>query len=294
MSVDFSHPTKHLLHLEHFVTPALGSSFATSLAQQAETFSQIYGATESELPGVSAVIRTRNDQDRIESLLQDFEDQKYTETQVIVVDTESTDWTTDIAKSFGALVINITQDEFSYPRALNLGFERADNPVVFSTVGHAALSTDVSMAAGANHFKDDKVGGVFVPPLPANWATPIERAASLGNAESIYKPKQLKKAAMGVMGATNAMFSKEAWEELNHFDEQFAAGGEDTEFARVMLAAGYDIIRDPLVAVHHIHGLGPMNYLKQWRHWMRILSGPQEINLDEILARRPDLRAKFD
>lgn len=282
----------HILHPEHFTTPFLGEAFARNLAIQSAQFEAKHDVDQH--PAVSVVIRTRNDEAQLESLFEDFANQVgSTDTQYIVVDTNSTDRTADVARSNGASVVSISQTEFSYPEALNRGFERAENPVVFSTVGHVALATNVLIAAGASHFSDRKVGGVFVPPLPASWASATENVMSLGNAGFIGKAKPIKRAGLGVMGATNAMFNREAWEELDNFDLKFAAGGEDTELARTMIDAGYSIMREPLVSVHHAHGLKLANYARQFKHWLHVAGKPGAFDAGEVLARRPDLSAKF-
>jgi glycosyltransferase involved in cell wall biosynthesis len=277
-----------ILHPEHFITPFYGGSYKDSLAVQAEKF---IGNTDfTDIPPVSVVIRTKNDEFSLLTLMHDLQSQiGNVDTQLIVVDTESTDSTPSVAKAYGAELVTIPQSEFTYPEALNRGFERADNPVVFSLVGHVALATNVAVAAGADHFKEATVVGVFAPPLPTLAASTPERWFSIHNATTINSSKRLDKVGTGVMGATNAMFRKDAWEELGGFDNKYAAGGEDTEFARRMLANGNAIDREPLLTVHHSHGLGLKNTLAQWRHWKKVAKGPVEFNAQELAKRRPDL-----
>jgi rhamnosyltransferase len=135
-------------------------------------------------PNVSIVIRSRNDSAHIRRLFADIRAQIFTGSiEIIVVDTDSRDDTAEYARSQGAKVIHITQEQFTYPKALNLGFTAATHPWVLTVVGHASLSNRLflrSLTYWSHHQKD--LGGVYGLPL-ANWnATIWERI------ENIYAP----------------------------------------------------------------------------------------------------------
>lgn len=108
--------------------------------------------------------------------------------------------------------------------------------------------------------------------------------------EVLRQPRQIKRAGMAVMAATGAIFSRAVWNELGQFDERYQTGGEDTALARAMLANGYDIVKEPALAVHHAHGLGFMATVKELRHYAQTLRSPQALE-DEVLARR---QARFE
>ena len=95
---------------------------------------------------------------------------------------------------------------------------------------------------------------------------------------------------MGVLAANCAMIAKGAWQELGGFDERYQAGGEDTALANSMLKNGYEVVKEPAMSVHHSHGLGLRDYVKQQVHQLQMLGVPQEFNRQELLGRRPDLR----
>ncbi len=88
------------------------------------------------------------------------------------------------------------------------------------------------------------------------------------------------------MAATGAMFSRAVWDELGRFDERYQTGGEDTAFARVMLANNYEIVYEPAMAVHHAHGHSPIATLKELKHFSDTLRGPQLLQGDILAARR--------
>lgn len=99
-------------------------------------------------PNVSVVIRSRNDSAYIGQLLADIRAQDFRgRIEIILVDTASTDQTVALARTQGAKVISLTQAEFTYPRALNLGFEAATHPYVITLVGHSTLASRTLLGA---------------------------------------------------------------------------------------------------------------------------------------------------
>lgn len=249
----------------------------------------------TNLPGISIVIRTLNEAATLDRLLEDIKVQDYpSEPELIVLDNESHDHTAAVARSHGARVINKPRDGFTYAKSLNLSMREASNPVVFTTVGHALLSSKHTLAAGAAHFTDPLTAGVFARTLPGPNASMSECLVAIGNILYMKPPHEAKAkksaiANLGLFAAQNIFVNRDAWEDLDGFDERFESGGEDTDFAIRALASGFKIFEDQAVAVHHTHGLTLANYAKQWIHWSRTLRKPQRLNMAELQARRPDL-----
>jgi GT2 family glycosyltransferase len=172
--------------------------------------------------------------------------------------------------------------------------DAASHDVVFMTVGHARLSNSHTFHAGARHFgKKDSVAGAFGTILPNIGASSVERwSAALDTNRGLARPAtRIKTVGMGVLGCTGAMISKSAWNEAGRFDERYQTGGEDTALARLLLAAGMGIVREPALSVHHSHGLGLKDTLKQLIHQRQTLRTPKQFDREELLQRRPDLRA---
>jgi glycosyltransferase involved in cell wall biosynthesis len=97
--------------------------------------------TKSEGPvDVSAVIRVRNAAADLARCLAALRAQTLpasTALELIVVDNESTDGSVEVALQHGALIVPISQAEFSWGRALNLGIGRSRGTIVL------LLSADV-------------------------------------------------------------------------------------------------------------------------------------------------------
>lgn len=276
----------NLLYPESFENIFLGERIANLMEDRTGYIQQ---TNTADFPR-SVIIRTKNDAKNIVRLFEEIDAQQTAqETEVILVDTESTDGTVDIAKSYGATVINIAQADFTYPKSLNLGMQAASYDA-FLTVGHANLSNKQMFNAMSARFSEPNVVAAFGEDLPGLRASRTERIAyPAGVYGHLRKTTKVSKFVMGVLGATRAAVSKDVWQELGGFDENYASGGEDSDLAKRILANGKDIVREPALSVHHSHGLSPWNNLKQFVHWMSITKGPQAFDKDKLAQRRPDL-----
>jgi cellulose synthase/poly-beta-1,6-N-acetylglucosamine synthase-like glycosyltransferase len=246
-------------------------------------------------PSISVVIRAYNEAAKLERILEDVQRQLYSsELEVVVVDNESSDSTPEVVERFGARLVTMPSGEFTYPKSMNLAMESASNDVVFLTVAHARLSNVHSLHAGARHFsKDARVAGVFGKALPNEGASQIERwATTLDNNLGLARTaQQVTKAGMGALAGTGAMVAKPVWQELGRFDLRYETGGEDTALAKLMLKNGYRIVLEPALTVHHSHGLGLRDRIKQELHQLQTVRAPKQFDRKELLERRPDLRA---
>lgn len=268
--------------------PFVGRRIIRTLSKLADS-SEASRETEDN---VSVVVRTLNEAEKLESLLHDINAQKFQkEIEVIVVDNESTDHTTDVAFEYGANVVRIDRGDFTYPKSMNIGIDAASFDIVWLTVGHALPATDQLLRAGVLRFNNSNIAGVYGEPLlPSVNASRTERLIGvvadnrlkLGN-------RQETQAKLGTMAATSAMIRKAAWDELGHFDERYEVGGEDTALARLMLKAGYSLESEPLLSVHHSHQLGPIGSLRQLRRWLRTVKGPVSLDRENIADLRPHL-----
>jgi GT2 family glycosyltransferase len=274
----------HLLHPDYFEhIPLVGNTIAQRLNGLSEVVIETQG-------NVSVAIRTLNEATALEALLNDIQRQKFNgNIDIVVVDNESTDNTVEVAKKFGARVVTLPRDSFTYPRSMNLGMESAKYNHVFLTVGHAQLVSINSLQAAFSILQDPDIAGVFGHALPSKNASLTENFIAIGNLH-FTKSREAKKTGLGVMAATGCMIDKMTWEKLGKFDERYEQGGEDGALAAEILKSGYKIIDQPLIGTHHTHGLGFKNTLKQWYGWTK-LSKPSSFDRDELVQRRPDINS---
>lgn len=280
-----------LLHEENFQRiPLVGELIRHYLFMRAEQVAQL--TTDVRDPDLSIVIRSRNDGRYVQQWFEDIEAQVYSgDIEVIVVDTESTDDTTSYASSQGAKIVPIKQREFTYPKALNMGFQVAKYPYVLTLVGHSNLSNRMMFKSLTYWSQQENLGGICNWPLPNKDGSFWDRLDTLWWFPMLRKPFIFNKPSSAAMSANCSIVKRDVWEQLGGYDERYAGGGEDAAFGRKMIDAGYLVVREPLCTVFHSHGLGLVNALKQRLHWIRIgASKSVPYEAEKLLARRPDLR----
>lgn len=245
---------------------------------------------------ISIIIRARNEAENLKILLPILKSQTEKDIEIVVVNNESTDDTRAVAKSCGATVINIPYDEFTYPKALNVGAAAAQGNFLAIISAHSFPLSDTWLSGGLRHFSNPKIAGVYGPTLAYKNSSLIEKFGKLPGAifwhlRYLIKIKHQKvtklNRKMGLLGFTNAMIPKLLWEGHN-FDERYEAGGEDGEWAGYFLNRGYEIVWDPKVAVRHTHRLMSLKDLKRQYSYWRSLGAPRRFKRDDLSSFRKD------
>jgi rhamnosyltransferase len=92
----------------------------------------------------SVVIRTLNEAKYLDELLTGIRNQRAPDldTEVIIVDSGSTDDTLVIAKKHGCKIVHIKREEFSFGRSLNRGCESAQGEIIIITSGHCVPASE--------------------------------------------------------------------------------------------------------------------------------------------------------
>jgi glycosyltransferase involved in cell wall biosynthesis len=288
----------HILHPQFFDAMLRGADMRGLLEDSARTSAADVAAINARHPNVSIVIRTRNDRSHVEGLFEDINRQIFQgEIQVVLADTESNDGTADAAKAIGrnlglgVTIVPIAQQGFSYPVGLNQAFQSADHSYILSLVGHESLSNTQTLDAAIRGARSESFGGAYGLALPNVNSTRSEQLGSLvlGIPKALKESELITTVEVGALASDRAVISRDVWRELGGYNVAYGAGGEDGDLARRMHAAGFSIIRDPILTTHHTHGLGPIRSLVQLIDWYRI-SRPHKFNPTLHRFIRPEQR----
>ncbi|MGE5237546.1 MAG: glycosyltransferase [Chloroflexota bacterium] len=226
---------------------------------------------------ISVIIRTKNEAKRIGMVLRRLKDQEYAgPVEVVLVDSGSTDETVAVARSFGCQIIGMKPEEFSFGRALNIGFAHAKGDIVINLSGHSVPVQRDYFTLMATPFGDRKVAATFGRDIPWPEACPSQ-ARDIRN----HFPDT------GVDGSkfsnANAAIRKEVWEALP-FNEDLPAS-EDLFWAREVMGRGYQIRYVPQAEVYHSHTSSPRyifnRYLKERISVKKLLNLP-DVTLKDV------------
>lgn len=199
---------------------------------------------------VTIVIRARNEASSIGKVLDAIAQQTFEgQVETIVVDTESTDGTPEIAHQKNARVIPITRKTFTWGHALNVGAAAGTGQYIVNLSAHAVPAHADWLTHLIQPLKDDpKVAGVFGRQLAIDHADPFE-AVEL----DLWFPDWPEPRPSDSFSNANGALRRMLWDQ-HPFDEQLMIS-EDTVWAKHMSLQGYQTIYQPLACVYHNHDL---------------------------------------
>lgn len=199
---------------------------------------------------ISIIVRTKNEQKWIGRCLAAIMRQAVADYEVILVDNASTDATLEIVRRFDVRVVNISDEDFTFGRSLNLGIEASRGEFIAMVSGHCIPATDQWLYRLWRGFQlDPAVAGVYgkQEPLPDTNSLDKRDLLTVFGLERRVQEKDY------FFHNANSMIRRSVWEALP-FDEEIA-GVEDRDWARRVLDQGYKIIYEPYAAVYHHHGI---------------------------------------
>src|SRR5688572_30489215 len=125
---------------------------------------------------ISVIVRTKNEGRWIGRCLAGVLGQDCTDFEVIVVDNASTDDTVRQARAAGCRVVNISDGEFSFGRAINRGIEAARGDFAAILSGHCIPVHDRWLSSlRASLLADASIAGVYGRQVPLPDSHPFDK-----------------------------------------------------------------------------------------------------------------------
>ena len=202
-------------------------------------------------PRACVIIRARNEAKRLEAVLAALAQQDYAPGhKVLLVDTQSTDGTVEVARRFGIGILSLELARFSFGRALNQGSAIAQGEyLVYLSADALPLRPDY-LARLLEPLADPQVAATYGRHLPRRGCGPSE-ARDLGE----WFPAMPQGLGRPFLSNANAAVRRSVWQE-HPFDEE-VSGAEDILWAAEVTAAGYRIVYVPEAVVQHSHSAWP-------------------------------------
>lgn len=204
------------------------------------------------MPLISFLIRNYNEVDALEKCIQSIRSQECESSiEIIVVDNESTDNSLEIAKQYNAKTFTIKRGEFTYGKALNLGFENCSGEYVFTISPHVKLLTKYFVKDFEYLLTDKKLGGIrFLNISSPNLVFNHVKYDLLGPADMLNR-KNYVDIWDKLLACSCCLINKEAWEK-QRFNETIG-GNEDKLWTIQTLNNDYNIIYNfPAYYIYHI------------------------------------------
>ena len=209
----------------------------------------------------SVIIRAKNEAAGIGRTLDLLRRQTISaDTEVIVVDSGSTDQTVAIARAAGAEVIEIPGPSFTFGSALNTGTAAASAPIVIALSAHAYPPDEQWLARMVGAFDNPRVAcacGLQRGPDDE----PLDGPLAQDYATALRRPE------FGYSNAAGA-YRRDLWAQRAFRPD--LPGTEDKEWAWWWLRQGWLHIADPSLQVEHDHSKDPLRdqFVRSRREWV--------------------------
>jgi rhamnosyltransferase len=200
-----------------------------------------------EKPMISVIIRCYNEEKHIAKLLTGISRQTRNDTEIILVDSGSTDATLSIAAKFGVKIVYISPEEFSFGKALNRGCHEASGDILVFISAHCYPVYPDWLESLTEPFKNPSIVLSFGRQTGDDTTKFSERQIfSLWfPGESDYSRKE------PFCNNANAAIRKLVWEQYP-FNEELT-GLEDVAWAKQVQEKGYHIAYKADAVIVHVH-----------------------------------------
>jgi rhamnosyltransferase len=207
----------------------------------------------------SIVIRAYNEEKHIGRLLEGIMRQTIKNVEIILVDSGSTDGTVSVAQSFGARVVRVASDEFTFGRSLNLGIQTASHAYVVIASAHVYPVYPDWLECLLRPFDEDRLALVYGKQRGAETSKFSEHQIFHQWFPDVDGPRQ----AHPFCNNANAAIRRSLWEE--HAYDETLTGLEDVAWAKWMHGQGYHISYSAHAEVIHVHNETPRGVYNRYR-----------------------------
>ena len=207
----------------------------------------------------SIVIRAYNEEKHISRLLEGIQHQTANDVEVILVDSGSSDSTVSIAESFGAKIVHIPPQEFTFGRSLNLGIQAALSEFIVIASAHVYPVYPDWFATLLHPFEDHEVALAYGKQRAPESAKFSEQQIFHQWYPDISKPRQ----ETAFCNNANSAIRRSLWE--RHPYDETLTGLEDLAWAKWAKEQGYDIAYMAEAEIIHVHNETPRAVFNRYR-----------------------------
>ena len=207
----------------------------------------------------SIVIRAYNEARHLPRLLEGLNHQTVKEVEVILVDSGSTDGTASLAESFGARVVRIAAQEFTFGRSLNLGIEAAKHDFVVIASAHVYPVYPDWLECLLRPFDDHKIALVY----GKQRGTSTSKFSEHQIFQQWFPDADVARQPSPFCNNANAALRRSLW--VEHPYDETLTGLEDVAWAKWAQSLGWDIAYASKAEILHAHNETPRGVFNRYK-----------------------------
>ncbi len=207
----------------------------------------------------SIVIRAYNEARHLPRLLEGIKQQTVKDVEIILVDSGSTDDSVTIAESFGAKIVHIAPQEFTFGRSLNRGLEAATRELVVIASAHVYPVYPDWLERLLEPFADASIGLTYGKQRGAETSQFSEHEIFARWFPDVSAPHQ----PHPFCNNANAAIRRSLWQ-IQPYDETLT-GLEDLAWAKWMQSNGHGLAYVAEAEIIHLHHETPTGVRNRYR-----------------------------
>jgi rhamnosyltransferase len=222
-------------------------------------FTCILATLFTSLMNCSIVIRAYNEAQHLPRMLDGIRQQTVEDVEIVLVDSGSTDNTLAIAASYGAQVVKIPSDEFTFGRSLNFGVQAATRELVVIASAHVYPVYPDWLECLLKPFDDGNVALVY----GKQRGTKTSKFSEHQIFRQWFPDSEPMQQESPFCNNANAAIRRSLWE--NHPYDETLTGLEDIAWAKWAQTEDYAISYAAHAEVIHIHNETPRGIYNRYR-----------------------------
>ena len=207
----------------------------------------------------SIIIRAYNEAQHLPRLLEGIQQQTVRDVEIVLVDSGSTDETVSIAESYGAKIVHIPSDEFTFGRSLNFGVREAVHELIVIASAHVYPVYPDWLECLLRPFDDEQVALVYGKQRGMETSKFSEHQIFRQWFPDADVPRQ----DSPFCNNANAAIRRSLWDE--HPYDETLTGLEDLAWAKWAQGTGYAVSYAAHAEIIHIHDETPRGIYNRYR-----------------------------
>ncbi len=207
----------------------------------------------------SLVIRAYNEERHIGRLLEGVSHQTVQDVEIVLVDSGSTDATASIAAHYGAKIVRIQPEEFTFGRSLNMGIDAASRQLIVIASAHVYPVYPDWLKQLLTPFADPRL----ILAYGRQRGGPTSQFSERQVFAHWYPERSDLDQGHPFCNNANAAIRRSAWEN-QPYDESLT-GLEDLAWAKAALAAGFRLAYVAEAEIVHLHDETPPAVYNRYR-----------------------------
>ena len=212
------------------------------------------------IPTASIIIRCYNEREYIGKLLHGIVNQTFTDYEIILVDSGSTDGTLEVAEQYPVEeIVYISPEKFSFGRALNYGCEAANGEFCVFISAHCYPKRVDWLKRLLEKFDDEDVALVYGKQRGGETTKFSERQIF----RRWFPGEDIDYQLTPFANNANAAIRRELWKEYSYNED--LTGLEDLDWGRRVKEDGYEISYASDAEIIHVHDETPRQIYNRYR-----------------------------